>query len=93
MTGLEHGRGRETALVLSCAAIIAISGGSGTLTEIAIAYQADIPIIAIKTNGGWAEKLADKFLDARKRKKIIGVNTAEEAVRIAIDEAKKYIEK
>ncbi len=93
VSGLERGGGRETTLVLSCDAIIAISGGSGTLTELAIAYQADIPMVAIKTTGGWAEKLADTYIDARKRRKVIGANSPEEAVKIAIREAKKYIKK
>lgn len=92
-SGLERGGGRETVLVLSCDALIAISGGSGTLTELAIAYQADIPMVAIKTAGGWAEKLADTFIDSRKRRKTIGVDTPEQAVKIALEEAKKYIEK
>ena len=47
-SGLEIGGGREFTLVLSCDVIIAISGGSGTLTEMAIAYQAGIPIIVLK---------------------------------------------
>ncbi|MBI5358198.1 LOG family protein [Candidatus Amesbacteria bacterium] len=92
-SGLERGGGRETTLVLSCDAVIAISGGSGTLTELAIAYQADIPMVAIKTTGGWAERLADTYIDTRKRRKIIGVDTPEEAVKIALREAKEYIKK
>ena len=66
--GLERGGGRELVLVLSCDAIITISGGSGTLTETAIAYQADIPMIALKGFGGWSDKLADTYLDGRERK-------------------------
>ncbi len=83
-TGQIRGGGRELALVLSCDALIAISGGSGTLTEICFAYQADVPIITLKNTGGWSNKLADQFLDERKRGKIHGVTTAEEAVRLAI---------
>ncbi len=92
-SGLERGGGRETTLVLSCDAIIAISGGSGTLTELAIAYQADIPMVAMKGTDGWSEKLADTYIDTRRRRKIIGADTPDEAVKIAIREAKKYIEK
>jgi uncharacterized protein (TIGR00725 family) len=79
-TGLERGGGRETSLILSCDGIIAISGGSGTLTEIAIAYQANIPVVVMKNTGGWSDKLAGQYLDARKRLKIEGVDTPEEAV-------------
>ena len=88
VSGLERGGGRETALILSCDAVIAISGGSGTLTELAIAYQADIPMIALTGVGGWSEKLAGEYLDSRKRRVIYAAQTAEEAVAIAIHEAK-----
>jgi len=59
--GLERGGGRELVLVLACDAIIAISGGSGTLTELAIAYQANIPMIALTGYGGWSDKLAGTY--------------------------------
>jgi uncharacterized protein (TIGR00725 family) len=92
-SGLERGGGRETVLVLSCDAVIAVSGGSGTLTELAIAYQADIPMIAIKGVGGWSDRLADTYVDARERRFTFGANTAEEAVEIAFREAAQYREK
>ena len=85
---LKIGGGREFTLVLSCDVIIAISGGSGTLTEIAIAYQAGIPIIVVDKFGGWSSKLADKYLDDRRRIKCISVNTEEEALEVAIRECR-----
>lgn len=88
-TGLERGGGREFVLVNSCDAIIIISGGSGTLTEAAIAYQLNIPIIAVVETGGWADKLANTFIDARERFKIPSAKTAVEAVTMAIDLASK----
>lgn len=87
--GLEIGGGREFTLILSCDVIIAIGGGSGTLTEMAIAYQANIPIITINKFDGWAKKLSNKYFDDRKRLKCIGVNTPSEAVLTAIKLAKK----
>lgn len=87
VTGIERGGGREFVLVNSCDAIIAISGGSGTLTEIAIAYQSDIPMIALTGVGGWSEKLAGQFVDARERRRVLAATTPEEAVEIAIREA------
>ena len=84
-TGLERGGGRETALVLSCDGIITISGGSGTLTEIAIAYQANIPIVAIENTGGWSDKLAGQFLDDRKRLKIEKAKNSKEAVELMLE--------
>jgi len=89
VSGLERGGGREFVLVNSCDAIIAVSGGSGTLNEMAIAYQLDIPIIVMKNTGGWAEKLADQFIDGRNRRKALGANTPEEAVALAESEIAK----
>jgi len=91
-SGLERGGGREFVLVNSCDAIIIVSGGSGTLTESAIAYQLNIPIVAMVGTGGWADKLADTYLDERKRFKVIPAKTPEEAVSIATDLAQKRIE-
>lgn len=88
-SGLEIGGGREFTLVLSCDVIIAISGGSGTLTEMAIAYQAGIPIIVVDKFGGWAEKLSDKFIDDRNRLKCISAKTPEEALNKAIESVNK----
>ena len=86
VTGLERGGGREFVLVNSCDAIIAISGGSGTLTELAIAYQSDIPMIALTGVGGWSDKLAGEYMDARKRRRVLAASTAEEAVELAMRE-------
>ena len=88
-TGLERGGGRELSLVLSCDAIISICGGSGTLTEIAIAYQANVPVVALAHTGGWSEKLAGNYLDDRKRLKIESSTNAKDAVKLAIKLAKK----
>ena len=88
-SGLEIGGGREFTLVLSCDVIIAISGGSGTLTEMAIAYQAGIPIIVVDKFGGWAESLSNKFIDNRKRLKCIVAKNEEDALQKAIKEGKK----
>lgn len=90
-TGLERGGGRELTLVLSCDAIILISGGSGTLTEAVIAYQANIPIIAITGTGGWADKLAGVYIDGRKRVKVESAKTPKEAVELALKLAKEKI--
>ncbi|MEK6960616.1 MAG: hypothetical protein AABX47_05560 [Nanoarchaeota archaeon] len=92
-TGLERGGGREFTLVLSCDAIITIGGGSGTLTEIAIAYQAGIPIIALDRTGGWSDRLSGEYIDERKRMIVMTAKTPEEAARIAYGIAKKAMRK
>ncbi len=86
--GLEIGGGREFTLVLSCDVIIAIGGGSGTLTEMAIAYQANIPIISVSGFPGWAKKMSNKYFDERKRFKCLEAKTPKEAVDMAIEKAK-----
>lgn len=80
-SGLERGGGREFVLVNSCDGIIAISGGSGTMNEMLVAYQLNIPIVVIVGTGGWADRMAGKYFDSRKRMKAIPVKTADEAVR------------
>ncbi len=91
--GMGRGGGREFVLVSSCDAIICLNGGSGTLTEIAIAYQANTPIIALKGTGGWSEQLAGTFLDERKRVCVELVETPQEAVTLAIERAQKRYER
>lgn len=87
-SGFERGGGRETVLVLSCDAIIAISGGSGTLTEMAIAYQANIPIAVMAGTGGWSDKLKDQFIDQRRRIKVMPFKNAKEAVDYVLGQIK-----
>lgn len=87
-TGIERGGGREFVLVNSCDAIIIVSGGSGTLTESAIAYQLNIPIVALVGTGGWADKLADTYIDGRNRIKVGAATTPKEAVELALDSAR-----
>ena len=89
--GLEIGGGREFTLVLSCDVIIAISGGSGTLTEMAIAYKAGIPIITVSNFGGWASKLSNDFMDDRKRIKCIEAQSPEDALEEALKNIKNEL--
>ncbi len=84
-TGIEKGGGREFVLVNSCDVIITLSGGAGTLIEIAIAYEMGIPVIALSGTGGWSDKLAGEYLDARERVKIRPAKTPTEAVEMAIE--------
>lgn len=82
-TGMERGGGREFVLVLSCDAVIAIGGGTGTMTELLVAYQADIPMVVLEGSGGWSDKVADTFLDERRRRKVLSTRTPAEAVELA----------
>jgi len=91
--GAERGGPRESVLVLSCDAVISVSGGSGTLTELAVAYQGNIPMVAMKGTGGWSDKLADNYFDGRKRRLVYGADNPKQAVDTAFREGKKYLEK
>ncbi len=74
------GRLRSDILINSADAVIAIGGSAGTLKEIAYAYKIGKPTAVIKGSGGWADKLADSYLDEKQTVKIIGAKTAKEAV-------------
>ncbi len=63
-TGL--GLARNTLVALAGDAVVAIGGGTGTLSEIAMAWQHGRPVFALQGAGGWAERLADQRLDWRR---------------------------
>lgn len=84
-SGLERGGGRELTLVSSCDGIITVNGGSGTLTEMAIAYQANRPIVALKGSGGWSDRMAGQFFDARQRIKVEEASTPQQAVEMIVE--------
>ena len=86
-SGMFYG-GREYLLTLACDSIILINGGSGTLNEITVAYQNDIPMVSLKDSGSWASRLSNRYLDKRKRILIMGAKTPEEAVNLSIRLAK-----
>ena len=45
---------------------VALSGGAGTLSEIALAWQFERPVAVMSDSGGWSEKLANIALDHRR---------------------------
>jgi len=61
--------------------VVAIAGGSGTLSEIAIAWQLGRDIIALEGEGGWSEELSNRSLSSQKRPKIQGVRTVEDIIK------------
>lgn len=62
-TGLGHAR---NALVARSQAVVAIGGGAGTLSELALAWIHDRVVIAFRVEG-WSGKLADTRIDERRR--------------------------
>jgi uncharacterized protein (TIGR00725 family) len=67
-------------------AVIAIGGSAGTLSEMAIAWFSDKPIIAMAASGGWAEKLAGEKIDTRRKDVVFAAYSAKEAVDIVVRE-------
>lgn len=76
---------RNVVLVASADIIVALGGGAGTLSEIAIAWQLRKPIIALSTTGGWAEELAGRSIDKRSSTTIVAASSVEEAVTRAME--------
>ena len=61
-------------------ACIAIRGGSGTLSEIAFAWQIDKPVAAMSSTGGWSGELAGRALDQRRGDVVADLANVTEAV-------------
>ena len=81
---------RDFLNALSADGVIAIGGGSGTLSEICAAYMYSKPIVVLKNSGCTSTKFADQYLDHRKNVKIIGVETPKEAVELIFKEIKSH---
>ncbi len=82
-TGMQIGR--NILVVATADVVVAVDGGAGTLSEIAIAWQLGKPLLALSTSGGWARQLAGERVDERRSDRIVAVATAEEAVSTAWD--------
>ncbi len=65
-TGLDVMR---NGVVVNADGVIAIGGGSGTLSEIALAWSLFRPVIAYTNVDGWSSRLAGQRLDNRERYK------------------------
>lgn len=86
-TGMDIGRNM---IVVQADAVVAIGGGAGTLSEMAMAWSMKRLMIAYRVDG-WSGQLADTKIDNRQRyrderdDRVFGVDNAFEAVGI-IDE-------
>ena len=77
------GYARNSIIASSADAVIAISGGSGTLSEIALSWQYDKPIVVLRGMPGITAQLIDTSLDERRDDLILGAGTPAEAVSLA----------
>ena len=77
------GVSRNVMLVATGDVVVAVRGGSGTLSEISLAWQLGRPIVALASSGGWAQKLAGTALDARRDDVIVRADNPAQAVAAA----------
>lgn len=87
LTGM--GFARNQIIAFSADAIIVIGGGVGAFCEMAYGYAYCKPIIVVKGLKGMADPFIGKYLDKKKKVKILGVNNAKDAVDLAFKLIKK----
>lgn len=81
-TGLGHAR---NVIIANSDAVIAIGGGTGTISELALAWALNRLIIAYRVDG-WSGKIADQRIDSRIRypdipqDRVYGVSSEEEVL-------------
>lgn len=75
------GYARNSIVAHSADVVIALGGGSGTLSEIAFAWQFGKKIIAVDAFDGWAKELSGLKLDRRRRDKILCTKSIEDIVK------------
>jgi uncharacterized protein (TIGR00725 family) len=83
-------------LVARADAVVAVGGGAGTLSEIALAWTLGRLVVALRV-GGWSERVADTAVDPRRRfasmpdDRVFGADTAEEAAAIVVERLPGYL--
>lgn len=80
-TGLQIGR--NVLVVAAADVVLAIGGGAGTLSEMAIAWQLGKPIVSLETVDGWGARLAGEPLDHRHPRPVAAARTPSEAIVLA----------
>jgi uncharacterized protein (TIGR00725 family) len=82
-TGL--GTAIHTVVCASCDGLIAIEGGVGTLSYVALAWQLGKPIVLMAPTGSVLEHLVGERLDRERSDMIMTAETAERAVEMLIE--------
>jgi len=82
VTGM--GDARNVINVRSGDVVIAVSGAAGTLSEIALALKAGKKVIAIRSSGGVAEKMAGETIE---NGKVLSADSVEEAIEQAFSDS------
>jgi uncharacterized protein (TIGR00725 family) len=77
-TGL--GWARNVLVVAMADVVVAVGGGSGTLSELAYAWQLGKPIVGLGAVEGWSRKLGGERLDQRRGDQVWPAPTPELAI-------------
>ena len=72
---------RDFLNALTADGVIIVGGGSGTLSETCAAYMNKKPMVAVRNLNGPIAQYIDGYLDHRENVKIVGVDSAQEAVK------------
>ncbi len=83
------GLARNTLLVSMCDAVIVIGGRSGTLSEMALAWQMGKMVIALDVDG-WSGNLKSVNLDDRRKDEVFSAKTSKEAIKILLNKIDDY---
>ena len=79
------GIARNIVIINTADIIIAAGGGSGTLSELAFAWQKGKTVLCLTQFGGWAAELAGKNIDDRNKDLLVKVQSIEEVTSLLPD--------
>jgi uncharacterized protein (TIGR00725 family) len=74
------GLARNALVVAIADVVVAVRGGTGTLSEIAFAWQFGKPVIGVTGLGGWSQELSGRTLDHRQDGIVEPAASAAEAI-------------
>jgi len=81
-TGMSHAR--NVVLVAMADVVVAVGGGAGTLSEIALAWQHGKTVIGLDLGEGWSARIAGTRIDDRRSDVVHRADTPAEVVRLAV---------
>lgn len=82
-TGLNLAR--NALVVTTGALVVALGGGAGTLSEIALAWQYGKPVVALDLGEGWSARLAGEALDGARDDRVSAARDVDEVMRTIAD--------
>lgn len=88
-TGMNHAR--NAVLIASSDVVLAVGGRTGTLGELALAWELGRPIVCVGSSEGWATRLAGETLDDRRGDRVHGPLAPREAAHLALTLAEAVV--